>query len=437
MKFGVVSYEHKYLRLNGNETQNMGDWVQTIAMETLYREFGITNYIHVSRNNAHTYSGEDVILPFSCFNTLIPRINYRTDTFPLSPHIIPIFWSTHLHDRCIPDALKSQLLQFGPVGCRDEETFLNMEANHIPAFLTECITALLPQRNEFPNQQTKILAIDIPRDFDAYIPSHLRSNLEYHTNNFVISRTSGVPYMTDEESLASYYTAKRLLNYIEKNAKLVITGRLHIASPCMAMGIPVILVKNEFDSRFSWIDKFLPLYSRKDWSVIDWSPQKVQYEKEKAWLKDLLKQQLFNLNSSPISHKEDQNNFKSITSFFSARTRADYNSHIRHEILSLFANRQSKLKFAIWGVVSDSLRLCHTIYDTLSAECISVYDKNVTGTFEGIPIQSTEEISSTETNIIFFVVPPSAHADACAKLQSLNLHYVLVDMNKTNWKHNF
>ena len=32
MKYGILSYERKKLSLNGRDTQNMGDWVQTIAM---------------------------------------------------------------------------------------------------------------------------------------------------------------------------------------------------------------------------------------------------------------------------------------------------------------------------------------------------------------------------------------------------------------------
>ena len=52
MKYGILSYERKKLSLNGRDTQNMGDWVQTIAMEMLYNEWGIDNYIKVSRNDA-------------------------------------------------------------------------------------------------------------------------------------------------------------------------------------------------------------------------------------------------------------------------------------------------------------------------------------------------------------------------------------------------
>ena len=57
MKYGILSYERKKLSLNGRDTQNMGDWVQTIAMEMLYNEWGIDNYIKVSRNDAHDYDG--------------------------------------------------------------------------------------------------------------------------------------------------------------------------------------------------------------------------------------------------------------------------------------------------------------------------------------------------------------------------------------------
>ena len=73
MKYAVIAYYNKYLSLNGKDSQNMGDWVQTLAMEKLFSEWGIDNYEYVSRNNTRTYDGESVILPYNSFNTLIPR----------------------------------------------------------------------------------------------------------------------------------------------------------------------------------------------------------------------------------------------------------------------------------------------------------------------------------------------------------------------------
>lgn len=292
MRFGVVSYERKFLKLNGNENQNMGDWGQTIAMEQLYHEWGITDYIHVSRNDVKYYDGEYVILPYNGFNTLINRANYKTETFPLSHKIIPVFFSMHYHDRYIPLEMKEQLKAFEPIGCRDEETMVNMRKHGIRSYLSGCVTSLLPRREEDKEKQNKILIIDAPKDIDKYIPSELIGEIEYHTNLFHITRTEGPNYMTSNESKESYEQAKKLLNYCRDNAKLIITSRLHIASPCMAMGIPVILVKEDFDGRFAWIEKYLPLYSKERWNEINWYPKPVEYEKEKLWIKGILKKKI-------------------------------------------------------------------------------------------------------------------------------------------------
>ncbi|GAE09109.1 hypothetical protein JCM10914_5455 [Paenibacillus sp. JCM 10914] len=53
----------------------------------------------------------------------------------------------------------------------------------------------------------------------------------------------------------------------------------------MAMGIPVILVSENFDGRFSWIDKYLPLYTPGEFSEINWNPSPVDYEEDKKIIK--------------------------------------------------------------------------------------------------------------------------------------------------------
>ena len=71
------------------------------------------------------------------------------------------------------------------------------------------------------------------------------------------------------------------LKALRDTAKLVVTSRLHIASPCLAMGIPVILAKKHFGDRFGFIDCFLPTYTPEKYNDIDWSPSPINFEEEK------------------------------------------------------------------------------------------------------------------------------------------------------------
>lgn len=49
---------------------------------------------------------------------------------------------------------------------------------------------------------------------------------------------------TAEEEVYKVYKEYR------RQATLIITSRVHVALPCMAMGIPVIFAKNEYSYRF-------------------------------------------------------------------------------------------------------------------------------------------------------------------------------------------
>lgn len=428
MKFAVLSYERKYLSLSGKAQQNLGDWIQTIATEELYKEWGITDYIHVSRNDAREYNGEYVLLPFNGFNTLIDKANYKTKTFPLSPKIIPVFFSMHYHDKYIPKKMLLQLIQYGPIGCRDEETMQNLRAQGIQSYLSGCVTALLPKRNPSINQN-KILLVDPPNGIEEYIPSHFKKNIEYHTNMFRITRTTGEPYMTTEESSSAYNHAKDVLQYYKDNAALVVTSRLHVASPCMAMGIPVVLAKEDFDGRFAWIEKYLPLYSRKDWNIINWNPSPINYEEEKTFIKSVLKKQLFST----------YNKFKDIyalSEFYESRCRVEYNQKIRQAIQSLQQEKNKPQNYAIWGVVDSSLLINNIIAEVYPEWNLSkVYDLRVEGNFEGINIQKPETITA-ENDLIYFIVATKARTDAKELLERINKKYIIVDLKSDSWENN-
>lgn len=144
LKIGVISYEHKKL-INCKGSQNIGDWIQTISMEKLLNEIGISDYSYISRNTASTYKGEPIFIPVNgvCYGNDI----YNADcTASWSDKIIPFFWSFHFMGEYISDDLKCKLLQYSPIGCRDEATMKKLQGNGIPAFVTGCVSALLDKK---------------------------------------------------------------------------------------------------------------------------------------------------------------------------------------------------------------------------------------------------------------------------------------------------
>ncbi len=107
--------------------------------------------------------------------------------------------------------------------------------------------------------------VDVPKGIEEYMPEDYKERLEYVTHE------------TDSNVNLEEKTREMLQMYKEQ-AQLVVTSRLHCASPCMAMGIPVILVREYYDSRYKWIDKYLPLYTSDKFSTIDWNPKSVDLE---------------------------------------------------------------------------------------------------------------------------------------------------------------
>ncbi|MDQ6438269.1 hypothetical protein RB623_29840 [Mesorhizobium sp. LHD-90] len=69
--------------------------------------------------------------------------------------------------------------------------------------------------------------------------------------------------------------ATGLLADYRRKASLVVTPLHHAASPCIAAGIPVIICRRAFDSRFTYLRQLLPVYTPENFHEIDWRPAPV------------------------------------------------------------------------------------------------------------------------------------------------------------------
>ena len=116
--------------------------------------------------------------------------------------------------------------------------------------------------------------------------------------------------------------AESLLNKYRTNAKLVITTALHCAAPCVAMGIPTILISDneqENERRFSALRGILPFNTIKDLAdgSVNFEPEPVEIEPLKMAIKENLKLSIRKELGNYISEQE----LKDIRSYI-----AEYNS---------------------------------------------------------------------------------------------------------------
>lgn len=424
MKYGIITYK-KTVRPGGIKWTNLGDPIQSYAMVKIYEEMGIaeSDLVKVNRYSSKSYNGDYVILPFNCYNMIFDQYRHN-NTLPVSDRIIPVFVSFHLHSRELDSALLSQLKTYEPIGCRDEETMNMLRSHNIRAYLSGCVTATLPNRKVTPQKGVNYF-VDCPDKLMEYIPKDILANSEFVTHMPYIPRSSEDIYLSDEEEQNYYQLGVNQLKLYENNAGLVVTSRLHVAAPCMAMGIPVILVSENFDGRFSWIDKYLPLYTPEDFNKIDWNPDPVEYEEDKKIIK---KQFIYRLKKA----YEENHLLYDCSSLLENRKRSVYNKDIIKS-LSQISESIENVKYALWGMRAETMNLHHVISDYFPQWILSaVIDEYCTGEYEGYSILTSKDIPDLDKDIVYFIVPEAAHDFASKILKESKLKGFLVK-NKTEF----
>lgn len=399
MNYGLLTYSQRPMRTSQEITYlNIGDPIQTFAMKYIYSKLGIADntLIHISRYHTREYKGEKVLLPFNCFNRIFNQLGLPYQTLPASQDIIPFFWSFHLHSRVLGNEIINHLKMYQPIGCRDEETMINMKNHGISCYLSGCATALLPIRLSKPKKQ-KVFFIDIPNSLKPFIPEEFKKNAEYLTHYIEFKRLSDCPFMTSEEYNVFYQIGVMRLERYKREASLVVTSRLHAAAPCIAMGIPVILVSENFDGRFSWIDKYLPLYTPDQFDKINWYPKYIDYEETKEWMIKILEKQLKN-------QEIQQKDIDDWNTYYLARPRQTYNIGLRNQLKASPFWKKEKLQFGIWGTTTMAETFKNLLLD-LKPEWLftTAIDKVTNGYFEGVPISNIEDIKTLRKDLIYFI----------------------------------
>ncbi|GAA0750920.1 polysaccharide pyruvyl transferase family protein [Psychroflexus lacisalsi] len=257
MKFGLFIYKHSH-----NNLINIGDYVQSIAA----RQFLPHIDKEIERDGLKQYTDDSVKLIMNGW------FGYNPENWPPSNKIKPLFVSFHLNKN-ISDALMNNkkvveyLKKNEPIGCRDYNTAKRMKAKGIDAYFSCCLTTTLNyDGNLFKNNIEKtntILLVDIL--FKENISLKIKRNKLYFfkellngnilkfnkINNYIHSL---IPEKNKKETknLTCYYPAnssqyerfQSALDLLKElaSAKVVVTSRIHIALPCLALGTPVLFV---------------------------------------------------------------------------------------------------------------------------------------------------------------------------------------------------
>lgn len=203
-------------------------------------------------------------------------------------NVLPVFVGTHLTAQA-QNFLKHFIARFNnyfkdkELGCRDKFTLQFCKKMGIKSYFSRCLTLTLPKR-ELKNTQNKIFLVNLNNEMKTLLPKTLMDNaIEINQRGVILNS-----FETFSQKFFLEYT-EELLNRYKNEAKLIITTALHCAAPCVAMGIPVVLIMDNYKeqmTRFTALEGILPFYTLEDLkqNKIDFNPKSLDIEELKQHL---------------------------------------------------------------------------------------------------------------------------------------------------------
>lgn len=221
---------------------------------------------------------------------------WHPEKFPLSERIIPLPISMHISPFCankllsIPKVLDWFKL-YEPIGCRDKETEFLLSEKGIKTYFSGCLTLTLGRKYKYDGVKSGLIFVDpyiasirnkelslfsilkilfyCIIHFKAYLKLHRKFEHNYCNGRFkfikrviyiaIFMTTYSKLFSLQELLKADYFThiikvgketklqtEYEKMSYAEQlvrkyaSAKLVVTGRIHCALPCLGVETPVL-----------------------------------------------------------------------------------------------------------------------------------------------------------------------------------------------------
>lgn len=383
----------------GRCSVNIGDYLQFMAVDYLLQLMDVpkSDIIYLGFQDVVEYKGEEVIFPF-CYS-IIDFV--RDGKIAISPKIKPYFFAVTLStvdkfmdlDEFLADKFNHNYLSaYAPIGCRDEITYQILTRHNISAYINGCMTAIFPLYTGKPGEKT--LFVDAPKALLPYIPNSLLKECEFSTQQYYFEQSD-----IDNYKKIFDFVAEKYREYSQV-AKLVITSRLHVALPLTAMGIPVILAKDKVDGRFSFIEKYIPIYGKEQYESIHWNLEVPNIEK----IKELLIAHAIGRLRNNISELELIKMEQNMTELFQTRkiennyqqshTITHNNGYIFDKYAEKYWKTDEHIRYAFWGISKNNLEYWKRHIETNYpyAKLVAVFDSFQEGQLLGLPYRRPETI---------------------------------------------
>lgn len=427
MKYGYMFYQKPLKPQMKTRPVNLGDPIQSYAVKCLYREMGIPeeDIIPVPRYDITNYDGEECVCVINSASNY-EELAYDSYFMPPSKKIHAIPMSLHLH-RELPDDELEFYRNCGGVGCRDLSTVEYLRSLGVDAYLSGCLTLTFPRRTkEQEAKANKIYFLDVPSDVMKIVPEDIKSEALTLSNILRFNNPGNANRISIEDTYEEHRKGEERIALLRDTAKLVITSKLHVASPCLAMGIPVILAKEHFGDRFGFIDRLIPTYTPEYYAEINWNPTPVDFEDDKA----KIKQVFFNKVKAAVSRLELENMWKEKAPIY----QIDYDTATSIAVKKI-PFPEKKFKYAVWGIVlSAAFYLDEAMKKYIpNGELVAGIDIAAEGTYCGQKIIKPEKIKSLPDDVVIIVAAPSAQESAKTMLSELKRPFVLMKELSAEW----
>lgn len=399
MKYGNLVWPGTTTEKNGTLKINLGDILQFLAVEYLLKRKGINEeeIVKLRMEEISSYRGEKIVL---FLNWALFDTNFmKEDKFNISPDIRLVYLAATINSVMFKESYFNAfnieyLKSIEPIGCRDEKTAEILQKYGIKAYVNGCMTSLLPRR-EYKNAK-KVFFVDAPIELRSYIPEKYLDNCEFVSQQIYLQHER----LDDVEEI--WNDVKKHYERIFQEASMVVTSRLHVASPCMALGIPVIMAKRQIDYRFDWLEKMIPLYDQNQYGEIDWNVQSIEYEdyKEKkiAELIEIINGTRVDVNTVhriPIINEK-----------YEQRIFCDFRKCLHgnfDDVLLYMKNIAKKETFlySIWGITSGAEEFCKKVEAEIpNTQLVHVYDKYRLGEWNGMQVECPSIQNMKEDNFV-------------------------------------
>ncbi len=354
----------KYGLLVHGPTTNLGDDIQSYAISQFLPQI---DYI-IDREKINSFVSED---EEPVATVMSAWWMWHKWNWPPSKYIYPHFVGFHYSDnekakqagcpvdyKYLSGVGADYLNAYGPIGCRDYFTKQKMEENGVKAEFSGCITLTLPQQKIIKPEKEYICLVDVTPKVEQKVREMLKdTDIEIKTVCHDIDQKANQQLSWEERSKNVEETLT-----LYQNAKCVLTRRLHCALPCLAMGVPTLLVIHTLESI-----RFIPYY--------DW----LHCCKPEDFISGDYKYDLMNPPANKTEHMETRNALiKSVQDFVASakdiNATADELNRMPHseKAIAKWRNKKMKETLVIWCKdTKKDLEQIHTLteqYNTLKAK---------------------------------------------------------------------